>query len=70
MGRGYRKNARVRTIIPGALHLTIEELVRRRPSCLSLDAARSHGIPLRFFSQDQDSARIPASRPGRHKSES
>jgi hypothetical protein len=30
MGRGYRKNARVRTIIPGALHLMIEELEARQ----------------------------------------
>src|ERR1700732_321894 len=30
MGRGYRKNARVRTIIPGALHLMIEEHLTQR----------------------------------------
>jgi hypothetical protein len=30
MGRGYRKNARVRTIIPAALHLMIEELEARQ----------------------------------------
>src|SRR5216683_2426613 len=35
----------------------------------SLDAARRHGGSLAFFSQGQDSVRVPASRPDRHKTE-